>query len=472
MDHANFRKYAHQFVDWMADYLEDIEKFPVRSRVAPGEILNQLPETAPATAESMDQIFSDFQRIVLPGITHWQHPSFFAYFPANSSPPSVLAEMLTATLGAQCMLWQTSPAAAEMEERMMQWLAQMCQLPAEWHGVIQDTASTATLCAILTAREKFSQYRINRDGFSIEDRFVVYASQQTHSSIEKAVKIAGLGSENIRQIAVDRDFALRPEILEQQIRDDIRHGFQPLCVVATIGTTGSTAIDPVEAIAAICGAHNVWLHVDAAFAGSAAILPEKRPLFAGVEAADSYVFNPHKWLFTNFDCTAYYVKDKNALLRTFEILPEYLKTSEESPVNNYRDWGIPLGRRFRALKLWFVIRSYGLDGLQQKIRSHIQLAQQFKQWIDAAADFQRLAPVPLNTICFRFRPHSLADREQLDALNAGLLETLNASGKIYLTHTRLNDCYALRMVIGQTSVQDSHVNQAWRLIQETAKSLL
>jgi aromatic-L-amino-acid decarboxylase len=452
----------------MADYYENIEQYPVRSQVEPGEIERQLPSAAPENGENFVSILEDFENLIVPGITHWQHPSFFAYFPANSSYPSVLAEMLTATLAAQCMIWQTSPAATELEERIMEWLRDMIGLPAEFHGVIQDTASTSTLVAILTARERATNFDVNAHGLE-NQTLTAYCSAETHSSIEKGVKIAGIGEENLRKIPVDERFALIPEHLDRTIEEDKRRGKTPVCVVATIGTTGSTAIDPLKEIAGICKKHGVWLHVDAALAGSALILPELRWMIEGIDAVDSFTFNPHKWLFTNFDCSAYFVRDKESLLKTFEIHPEYLKTSEGKTVNNYRDWGVQLGRRFRALKLWFVIRSYGVSGLQEKIQAHINMAHELAERIDAEPDFELLAPVPLNTICFRYVPNGITDQEKLNTINAELLARLNESGKLYLTHTKLNGDYTLRFVIGQTRVEQRHVDAGWELIKETAR---
>ncbi|HUI66392.1 MAG TPA: pyridoxal-dependent decarboxylase, partial [Bacteroidota bacterium] len=414
MTTAEFRAYAHELVDWMADYLEQIEQRPVRAPVTPREIIDRLPEHPPLEGELFDAIFSDFKEIILPGMTHWQHPSFFAYFPANSSGPSILAEMLSTTIGAQCMSWVTSPAATELEERVMLWLREMIGLPSTFTGVIQDTASTATLCSILTAREQRTGFRINAEGFSAGTQFTVYCSIETHSSIEKAVKIAGIGTKGLRKLPVDSQYALIPSALERSIADDLAHGMIPLCVVATIGTTGSTAIDPLRSIGEICARHHVWLHVDAAFAGTAFLLPEMRWMLEGIELADTLVFNPHKWMFTNFDCSAYFVKDISALVRTFEILPEYLKTSEQSKVNNYRDWGIQLGRRFRALKLWFVIRNFGVRGLQERVRSHLALAQSLARAIENTPDFEVLAPVPLATVCFRFHPTGTSDSAELE----------------------------------------------------------
>jgi aromatic-L-amino-acid decarboxylase len=469
MNPDEFRRHAHQLVDWMADYLRDIRTYPVKSQVVPRQIIEALPAHPPNLSEPFADIFADFERAIMPGVTHWQHPSFFGYFPANSSPPSVLAEMLTATLGAQCMIWQTSPAAAELEERVMAWLGEMIGLPQSFEGVIQDTASTATLCSILTAREKFSNHAVNERGFDGGEKYTLYCSTETHSSIEKAVKIAGFGKDKLRKIPVDDTYALIPSELERTIAQDIAAGFRPLCVEATLATTGSLAIDPIRAIGEICRRHKIWLHVDAAMAGTALILPEFRRLADGVEYADTFVFNPHKWMLTNFDCSAYFVRDKEALVRTFEILPEYLKTAEGSRVNNYRDWGIPLGRRFRALKLWFVIRSYGVSGLQNIIRRHIELAHALAKRIESTADFDLLAPAPLNLICFRHHPKGVDDIATLNALNERLENTLNSTGQLFLTHTKLGGAYSLRLVIGQTQVTEADVEKAWELIQSTAR---
>ncbi len=471
MNISEFRTHGHELVDWIADYFESIRTYPVKAQVAPGDILKTLPETPPAEGDPFTEIFSDFQKKILPGITHWQHPSFFAYFPANSSLPSVLGELLTSALAAQCMIWQTSPAAAELEERVMEWLKQMLALPDAFTGVIQDTASTATLCSILTARERISDYEVNDSGLQTQPRYAVYCSTETHSSIEKAVKIAGLGRKNLRLVGVDSSFAMRPELLDAAIEEDKKKGVTPLCVIATIGTTGSTAIDPIRKIGEICLRHKVWMHVDAAFAGTALLLPEMRWMADGLEFADSFVFNPHKWMATNFDCSAYYVKDKGALIRTFEILPEYLKTSEGASVNNYRDWGVPLGRRFRALKLWFVIRSFGVKGLQEMVRRHLSFARYVKEQIEKSDDFELLAPVSVSLVCFRYHPAGTDDLDRLNRLNESLLAKLNATGKLYMTHTKLNGAYTLRMVIAQTYVQREDISAAWELIQSTARQM-
>jgi aromatic-L-amino-acid decarboxylase len=471
MDSEAFRKYGHQLVDWMADYLDRVEDYPVKSPLKPGEVLAKLPAAPPEEGEAFESLFSDFESLILPGITHWQHPSFFAYFPANSSRISVLAEMLTSTLAAQCMIWQTSPAAAELEERVMTWLRDLLGLPAGWSGVIQDTASTATLCSLLTARERATELAANTGGLHDRGVFTTYCSQEGHSSYDKAVKIAGLGQDHLRRIAADAHFAMIPEKLEEAVRGDLDAGLRPLCVMATLGTTSSTAVDPLRAVGEICRRHGIWLHVDAAMAGSALILPEMQWMIDGIEHVDTFVFNPHKWMFTNFDCSAYFVKDPGWLIRTFEILPEYLKTREGDRVNNYRDWGIPLGRRFRALKLWFVIRHYGVEGLRAKIRNHIDMARDLAQRMEAAEDFELLAPRPLNTLCFRYKPAGLQDEAKLNRLNEVLIERLNDSGKVYLTHTKLRGRYTLRMVIGQTEVEQRHVDRAWSLIQAIARGL-
>jgi aromatic-L-amino-acid decarboxylase len=468
VDNQGFRKYAHQVADWMADYYENIESRPVKSLVKPGDIFKQIPDLPPAHGESMESIIDDVNRIILPGITQWQSPNFFAYFPANSSYPSVLAEMMTATMGAQCMVWETSPAAAELEEKVMNWLKEMTGIPSDFEGVIQDSASTSTLVAILSAREKKSSFLINSKGF-LDSSYRVYCSHEAHSSVDKAVKIAGIGSDNLRKIAVDDALAMDPVKLEEAIQDDIRKGLIPVCVVAAVGSTGTCAMDPVKEIAAICRKYNVWLHVDAAYAGSAMVLPEQRHVLAGIEDADSYVFNAHKWLFTNFDCSAYFVKDKETLIRTFEILPEYLKTRPDSVVNNYRDWGIQLGRRFRALKLWFVIREMGVEEIKQKISNHIKWAGEMASQIKETRGFQLYEPQNLALVCFRVSPEGKTETEELNNMNLDFLHSLNSSGKLYLSHTKVKGKVFLRMQVGQTSVTRDHVQKAWEFIKLEAK---
>ncbi len=465
MEINQFKKHAHELVDLIADYYTEIEKYPVLAQTKPGEIFSQFSDVPPDNPIPFEKTIEEFNQKVMPGITHWQHPSFFGYFPASTSFPSILGEMLTSALGAQCMIWQTSPAAAELEEKTMNWLKLMLGLPEEFAGVIQDTASTATLCSILTAREKYSLYSINENGYESQ-MFTVYCSSEAHSSIEKAVKIAGIGKNYLRKIPVDENCSMLTDELEIQIETDIINGFTPLAVIAALGTTGSTGIDNLKTIGEIAQRYGVWFHVDAAFAGTALLLEEYRWMIEGIEFVDTFVFNPHKWMLTNFDCTAYFVRDKEALIRTFEIMPEYLKTGVDDHVNNYRDWGIPLGRRFRALKLWFVIQSYGVEGLKNKVRHHLELTNYFVSLLDKRNDIELLVPVNLNVVCFRFNPGKL-DEEKLNIINEQLLKNLNKSGKLFMTHTKLKGKYTLRFVIAQNLVEKRHIDSAWEEITKT-----
>jgi aromatic-L-amino-acid decarboxylase len=468
MTSEEFRRYGRAVIDWIADYYERVESFPVLSQAQPGEIRAALPAEPPERGEAFDEFLQDVDRIVLPGLTHWQSPNFYAYFPANTSGPAILGELLSAGLGVQGMLWATSPACTELETHVLDWVAGMLALPERFKsgsaggGVIQDSASSAVLCALLAARERATGYHSNQHGY--DGRLVTYASTQTHSSIEKAVKIAGLGRERLRQIEVDGTFAMRPEALAQQIEQDRAAGLIPAFVCATIGTTSSNAIDPLPEIGRIAQENGLWLHVDAAMSGSAAICPEFRYLHAGLELADSYAFNPHKWMFTNFDCDCFYVADREALVRALTVLPEYLRNpaTESGAVIDYRDWQVPLGRRFRALKLWFVIRHYGVEGLQHHIRRHVALAQAFARRVEDSNDFELAVRPPLNLVCFRHKGG--------DDFNRRLLERLNRSGKIYLTHTTLAGRYTLRFCVGQTHTEERHVQAAWRLIQEEANA--
>lgn len=466
MESTEFRKQAHALVDWMADYFEQVEDYPVLPQVKPGDILKQLPTQAPEKGESFDAIFKDFKSIIMPGMTHWESPNFMAYFPANKSKASVLAEMLMSTLGAQCMSWLTSPAATELEEQMMVWLRDILGLPKHFTGVIQDTASTSTLAALLTAREQATYFGINQRGFQ-QEKFTIYTSEEIHSSIDKAVKIAGFGLDQLRKIEVDEAFAMLPDAFEAQVQKDIAAGFQPLCLISAIGTTSTTAIDPIADLQIICERYGLWHHVDAAYAGTALMLPEMRWMAEGLEGVDSFVFNPHKWMFTNFDCTAYFVKDPKLLVNTFAMTPHYLKTSVDEEVKNYRDWGIPLGRRFRALKLWFVIREMGVEGMQAKIRKHIALGKWLAQTIEAHPDFELLAPVPLNTVCFRY---TRGKADALDAINKQIMDKVNATGKLFFTQTQVKDRFALRLSFGNTNLEAYHVENAWQLIVKIAEA--
>ncbi|MFN2370090.1 MAG: aspartate aminotransferase family protein [Candidatus Krumholzibacteriia bacterium] len=470
MDAAEFRRHGHDLVDWIAEYLETNEKLPVMARVEPGAVAARLPDAAPEEGESMDTILADFRRDILPGVTHWNHPRFFAYFPANNSYPSILGELLSAGLGVNAMLWQTSPAATELEQVVMGWLADLVGLPAGFHGCIQDTASTATLTALVCARERSTAFAVNAEGFGAAGPLRIYTSRDAHSSVIKGARIAGFGDGNVVLVDVDQERAMDPADLERRIAADLAAGLVPCCVVATVGTTGATAIDPLPVIGPIAARHGLWLHVDAALAGTAAIVPELRWILDGVEHADSLVFNPHKWMFTNFDCSAWYVKDPAHLERTLAIDPEYLKTDQDQLVRNFRDWGVPLGRRFRALKLWFVLRSFGARRLREMVAAHIALAQEFAGWIDAADGWERLAPVPLNTVCFRLRPAG-ADLETCNRLNKALLDRVNNEGTIYLTLTKLDGVTTLRLAVGQTKTGRRHVQQAWEVLQREAAGL-
>ena len=464
-----FRRAGHALVDWIADYHAGIEQYPVMSRAQPGEVRANLPQQAPQTGESFAQMMADVERVILPGVTHWQSPNFYAFFPSNASYPAMLGDLLSSGLGVQGMLWITSPACTELEQQVMDWVAQMLALPAHFHssgsggGVIEDSASSAVLCALIAARERATALQSNELG--ADRTLVAYTSSQAHSSVEKAMKIAGLGRANLRLLAVDEDFAIRPEELERQIAADRAAGLTPFFVTATIGTTSSNAIDPIPVIGRICSTQGLWLHVDGAMVGTAALCPEFRWIQEGLELADSYCFNPHKWMFTNFDCSCFFVADRAALINALSVLPEYLRNTatQSGAVVDYRDWQIPLGRRFRALKLWFVIRHYGVEGLQHHVRRHVALAQEFAHWVRADGDFEIVAPVPLNLICFCHRAG--------DAFNEQLLNALNQSGDLYLTHTKLDGRFVLRMCIGQTQTEARHVAAAWQAIRSTATAL-
>lgn len=469
MSSDEFRRNGHAMVDWIADYYSRIESFPVLSQVKPGEIRASLPASAPARGEPFAALLKDVEQLILPGVTHWQSPNFFAFFPSNASGPAILGDLLSSGLNVQGMLWATSPACTELETLVLDWLVPALGLPEKFlstntgGGVIQDTASSATLCAVLAARERATNFNSNREG--CRGMLIAYTSAQAHSSVEKAAQIAGIGRENLRLIEVDERFAMQAEALAAAIRKDKEAGLVPFFVCATVGTTSSNAIDPAPQIGEICREHNLWLHVDAAMSGTAALCPEFRYLHHGLEFADSYCFNPHKWMFTNFDCDCFYVADRKALIETLSVLPEYLrnKATESGAVIDYRDWQVPLGRRFRSLKLWFVLRHYGIEGLRFHIREHVRLAQQFAKWIEKDDRFELAAPVPLNLVCFRLKSG--------DEANQKLMDGLNQSGDLYLTHAKLNNKLTLRLCIAQTNTTDRHVENAWRRIQEDAAEI-
>jgi aromatic-L-amino-acid/L-tryptophan decarboxylase len=461
----DFTKISNQLSRWIDDYLKSSERYPVLSRVRPGEIRNALPQNPPDQAESFEEIWKDFERIILPGITHWNHPSFFAYFAITGSGPGILADMLSSALNVNGMLWKTSPAATELEEVMMKWLGQMLGLPADWFGIIMDTASVGSLCAMAAARESLNLGIRERGIAGRKDLppLRVYTSAHAHSSIEKGGIVLGFGQEGVRSIPVDEEFRMKPVELEQAIQEDLKSGWKPACVVATIGTTSTASIDPVPEIAEVCASYKIWLHVDAAYAGSAAVLPEMKWIMNGCDRADSFLMNPHKWLFVPFDCTAFYTKHPEILARAFSLVPEYLHTGDEG-IHNLMDYGIQLGRRFRALKLWFVIRMYGVEGLQAVLRRHIELAQRFASWMHESPDFEVVAPVHFSLVCFR--AISKGSLEDQNRLNEKLMNEVNQTGEMYLSHTKLDGKIVLRLAIGNMQTDLPHVEKAHNILQE------
>ena len=477
MSPEEFRRQGYQVVDWIADYLAHPERYPVLARTEPGVLRRALPAEPPAQGEPMAAILADFTRHIIPGITHWNHPAFFAYFAISGSAAGILGELLSAALNVNGMLWKTSPAATELEEVALDWLRQMVGLPPQF-GIIMDTASVASLCAIAAAREAAGD-AVRRDGMAGGPRLRLYTSEQAHSSIEKAAITLGLGQQGVRKIPVDAEFRMDPAALAQAIAEDRRAGWRPFCVVATVGTTSTTSVDPVPAIAEVCAREGLWLHVDGAYAGMAAVAAEFRWALNGCERADSVVINPHKWLFTPIDCSAFYCRHAAVLRRAFSLVPEYLRTAEaeQAAVRDFMDYGIQLGRRFRALKLWMVIRYFGGEGLAARIREHIRLGHLFASWVDAHPDFERLAPTPFSVVCFRARPTDLPvgpeeERDAyFDALNERLLDAVNATGRAYLSHTRLRGRFALRLAVGNLRTTEAHVQTAWDLLQEHAARL-
>ena len=467
MTSEQFRAYGHQLVDWVADYWDRLPALPVRPEVRPGSIAEALPAAPPEQGEPFPRMLADLDRVVTPNLTHWQHPAFFGYFPANTSGPSVLGDLVSAGLGVQGMLWSTSPACTEVETVMLDWLAQLLDLPAAFRaggpggGVIQDSASSANLVATLAALHRASGGAWRESG--VDGRFTVYTSTEGHSSIEKAVRIAGLGARALRLVEVDDDLAMRPDDLRARIAADRAAGAVPALVVATIGTTSTTAVDPLPAIGPICREYGVWLHVDAAYAGAAAVCPELRDTHAGLEYADSYCFDPHKWLLTGFDCDAFFVADRAGLVDALTVLPEYLRDAASGAVIDYRDWQVPLGRRFRALKLWFVLRWYGAEGLRAHVRTAVAAAARFADLVRDDGRFEVVAPHPFSLVCFRLRAS--------DETNQELLRRINATGRAFLTHTRVRGRYVLRLAVGAPATGPEHVVATWRLIQELAGEL-
>ncbi|MBC7187225.1 MAG: aminotransferase class V-fold PLP-dependent enzyme [Calditrichaeota bacterium] len=465
-----FQQHAERALHWVTSYLENLRSYPVLSRAAPGEVKAQLPVSPPEEPQPFAEILADFERVVLPGITHWNHPRFFAYFSITGSCPGILGELIASALNVNAMLWKTSPAATELEQVVLDWLRQMVGLPQDFRGVINDTASVSSLCAMAAAREA-AGLAIREQGLSGRSdlpRLCMYTSDQAHSSIEKAAIVLGIGQQWLRKIPCDAQYRMDVRALEQVIRADEAAGCRPLCVVATIGTTSTTSVDPVAAIAELCAEHGLWLHVDAAYGGAAAIVPEKRPLFAGWERADSIVVNPHKWLFTPIDCSVLFCRRPEVLRQAFSLTPEYLRTAEQDQVTNLMDYGVSLGRRFRALKLWMVIRSLGTAGIAQALRQHMAYAERLAELISAHSDFELVAPVPFSTVVFRYRPRGVP-QEHVNALNERLLAAVNGTGKAMLSHTVLRGTYALRLAIGNLRTTWEDVELAWQVVQEEAE---
>jgi aromatic-L-amino-acid decarboxylase len=475
MSAEDFRQYGHAVVDWIADYFETIERRPVLAQVQPGDLISQLPAEPPERGESMSDILSDVDRLIAPALTHWGHPSFFAYFATSTSAPGIFGELLSAAFDAKALLWRTAPAAQELEEVALSWLRRMIGLPEEFGGIIYDTASVSSLHAIAAAREALD-LRVREDGMSGRADLPplrVYASEQSHSSIEKGVITLGLGQSSLRKIPTDAEFRMDAVALERAIEDDLKEGARPFCVVATVGTTSSTSVDPVAGIADVCARHKLWLHVDAAYAGSAAVVPEFRHLLAGCERADSLVLNPHKWLFTPFDLSVLYCRRMDVLHRAFSLVPEYLRTLESDwqGARNHSEYGIQLGRRFRSLKLWMIIRYFGRNGLAARIREHCRLARLFASWVEAEPGWELLAPVPLSVVCFRAAPPVEGETDEarearLDALNERLINSVNASGAAFLTHTKLAGRFCIRLAVGNIRTTEEHVRRAWELLRE------
>ncbi len=464
-----FRARAREAVDWMADYLAGVEDYPVLARVRPGDLRAALPASAPEGPEPVEEILADFERLVVPGITHWNHPSFHGYFAVTGSAPGILGEMLAATLNVNAMVWRSSPAGTELEEHVLQWIRELLGLPGDFFGVIQDTASSSSLTALAAARQRAWPEARTQGLFGLP-RGRVYASVEAHSSIEKAVITLGLGHDGIRKIPTDDRFRMDPEALRTAIAEDLAAGIRPVAVVATVGTTSTSSPDPVDAIAAVAEEHGLWLHVDAAYAGASAMVPELRPLFSGWERADSIVFNPHKWLFTPVDCSVLYTRFPATVREAFSLVPEYLRTPEEGKSTNLMDYGVALGRRFRALKLWFVIRAFGAEGIRERIREHVRLAHGLAARVEGGDRWELVAPVPFSTVVFR-RVTPGRDGEEQDALNMALLHAVNGTGEVFLSHTRLRGRISLRLSIGNLRTEPRHLERSWALLEEHAARL-
>jgi len=471
-DIEQFRKHGHQLIDWIADYYNHPENYPVLSQLQPGDIQKQIPSSPPQQAESIEQIFKDTEDIIVPGMTHWNHPGFMAYFSVSGSPTGLLGELMAAAFNVNAMLWKTSPAATELEQVVLDWLRQLFDFPKSFFGTIHDSASTSTLCALVAAREAILELDVRQKGLSDAPPLCVYISDQTHSSVEKAAIIIGVGQDYVRTIPSNDDFQMDVDALESAIKTDVEAGYRPFVVVPTVGSTSTTSADDVEAVADLAEKYDLWLHVDAAYAGPIAMLPEMRHYFAGCERADSLVTNPHKWLFTQIGCSVLYCSKSETLKQAFSLVPEYLKTQEEDEVVNYMDYGVALGRRFNALKLWFVLRSFGVEGIQKILRKHLGMAQQLREWVEVHPDFELMAPVPFSVVCFRANPIDWSDSEEdLNVLNEQLMHAVNRTGKVFFSHTRLKGQLTLRIAIGHLFMEIEHVKTAWDTIIDELPNL-
>ncbi|MEP6848097.1 MAG: pyridoxal-dependent decarboxylase [Acidobacteriota bacterium] len=470
MSAEDFRRNGYVIVDWIADYFERMEDLPVLSQVEPNWLKSKLPASPPADGEDFEQIFADVEKLILPAVTHWNHPNFHGLFSTSTSSVGVFGEMLTAAFDMKAMLWRTSPASTELEDVVLDWLRQMMDLPSEFEGIIYDTASVSTMHAIAAARER-ANLDIREKGMSGRDDLPlmrIYASEHVHSSIDKCAITLGLGTRSLRKIECNERFEMIPEKLAEAIEDDIDEGYLPICVIPTVGTTSTSSVDPVDAIADICEKFGVWLHVDTAYAGATAIVPEFREHFKGCERADSIVVNPHKWLFTPFDLSVLYCKDLGMMKQAFSLVPEYLKTNDESSVKNGMDYGIQLGRRFRALKFWFVIRYFGREGMIARLREHCRLARLFASWVEESENFELMAPVPFALVCFRASPDASSN---LNALNERLMNYINSSGEAYISHTKLNGRFTLRFSVGSIRVEERHISKAWDILNQTLSKI-
>jgi aromatic-L-amino-acid/L-tryptophan decarboxylase len=475
MPAEEFRESGHQLIDWIADFLAGIDDYPAFPNVEPGEVRSKIPAEPPIKGEPMNDILADVERVIMPGMAHWNHPNFYAYFTSSGSGPGILGELLSSAFNVNAMLWQSCPSATELEEVTLDWLRQMLGLPADFWGIIYDGGSSSTLHALAAAREQLLELEIRERGLAGRSdipRLRLYTSEQGHSSIDKAAAMLGLGFESVRRVKVDGDYRLRPQDLVEAMAEDRRNSVRPFCVVATVGSTSCTSIDPINEIADICEREGLWLHVDAAHGGAAAVVREMRQILDGCDRADSMVINPHKWVFVPLDLSILYTRRRDALKLAFSLTPEYLRTSQSREVINYMDYGIPLGRRFRAMKLWFVLRYFGWEGIADRIREHLRLAKQFAGLVDEHPDFERLAPVPLSTVCFRAHPRGVNDDEILNRLNEELLGAINHTGEAFLSHTKLSGRYVIRFVISHLRADQAHIDRVWKIAQEKMQTLM